>query len=101
MTYRLPVNGYTKGAPSGYCAGPGGMSRYVRNLLSQSRRHLGAHDEKPGQIYAACLSSVISDGIPHFERQLSESRRPKPDAGEEQRRLRLCLLENEILLLHD
>ena len=101
MTGRPTVNGYTKRAPSGYCGGRGGMSRYIRNLFSQSRRYLGAHDEKPIHIYAERLSPVISVGIPHFERQLSESRRPRPDAGEEQRRLRLCLPENKILLLHD
>jgi hypothetical protein len=31
----LPVNGYADSAPSGYCAGPGAVSPYVRRLSSQ------------------------------------------------------------------
>jgi|SRR5579862_1258003 len=106
MTCRLPVNGYTNSAPSGYCAGPGGMSRYVRNLIFAKpifakRKIPWSDDEKPGQIYADRLSSVISVGIPHFEWKLSESRQPSSGADEGQRRLCVCLLENKILLLHD
>jgi hypothetical protein len=75
--------------------------------MSRRGRYFGAHDEKLDQINANRLSPAISRGMPDFERRLSESdwestnsREPSRD-GEGQRRLRLCLLENKILLLHD
>ncbi len=52
-------------------------------------------DEIPGKNYVSRISPMFSVGIPHFERHR------EPDGDEEQRRLGLCLPENEILLLHD
>jgi len=70
-----PVNGHGNRARSGYCPSPTYMRRFQVNI----DRPLERHDETPGKIYSGGFSPVISIGIPHVERQLSERGGPGAD----------------------